>query len=156
MFHRMDLELYHAPSIVVYTDNNPLTYVLTTGKLNATIQCCVAELAEFNFTIKYLPGKSNADADGLSCMPLDINSFMSRCTEEIRPNTISATMTGVTVGREKPTWKSVCVQALSLVHDAPSNALGSPLTPEELREAQEKDPIADRALLYFSCDQKPL
>ncbi len=87
----------------MYTDNNPLTYVLTTAKLNATGHRWEAELADFNFTIKYQLGKSNADADGLSCMPLDINSFMSQCTEKIHPNTISATMTGVTVGREKPT-----------------------------------------------------
>lgn len=149
--------LYHAPSFFVYTDNNPLTYVLTTAKLNATGHHWVAELADFNLTMKSRAGKSNADADGLSHMPLDINSFMSQCTEEIRPNTISATMTGVTVGREKPTWESVCIQAKypSLVHDAPSNALGSPLTPEELREAQEKDPVVGRAILYISHNQRP-
>ena len=28
--------LYYAPEFTVYTDNNPLTYVLTTAKLNAT------------------------------------------------------------------------------------------------------------------------
>ena len=28
--------LYYAPSFQVYTDNNPLTYVLTMAKLNAT------------------------------------------------------------------------------------------------------------------------
>ena len=28
--------LYHAPHFVVYTDNNPLTYALSTAKLNAT------------------------------------------------------------------------------------------------------------------------
>ena len=28
--------LYHASDFIVYTDNNPLTYVLTTAKLNAT------------------------------------------------------------------------------------------------------------------------
>ena len=28
--------LYYAPSFVVFTDNNPLTYVLSTAKLNAT------------------------------------------------------------------------------------------------------------------------
>jgi len=28
--------LYHAPDFIVYTDNNSLTYVLTTAKLNAT------------------------------------------------------------------------------------------------------------------------
>lgn len=92
--------LYHAPPFVVYTNNNRLTYVLTTAKLNATGHRWVAQLADFNFAIKYRPGKSKADADGLSRMPLDINSFMSQCTEEIRRNTISVTMTGVTVGRE--------------------------------------------------------
>ncbi len=156
VFERFRDYLYHAPSFVVYTDNNPLTYVLTTAKLNATGNHWVAELADFNFTIKYRPGKSNADADGFSRMPLDINGFMSQCTEEIRPNTISATMTGVTVRREKPTWESVCFQALSLVHDAPTNALGSPLTLEELREAQEKDSVIGGAPLYLRRDQRPL
>jgi hypothetical protein len=28
--------LYYAPRFVVFTDNNPLTYVLSTAKLNAT------------------------------------------------------------------------------------------------------------------------
>lgn len=30
--------LFQAPSFVVYTDNNPLIYVLTTAKLNASGQ----------------------------------------------------------------------------------------------------------------------
>ena len=68
--------LYHAPSFVVYTDNNPLTYMLTTAKLKATGHRWVAELASYNFTICYRPGKTNADADGLSRMPLDIDSYM--------------------------------------------------------------------------------
>jgi hypothetical protein len=49
--------LYYAPSFVVFTDNNPLTYVLSAAKLNATGLRCVGELAEFNFTIRYRPGK---------------------------------------------------------------------------------------------------
>ena len=43
-------------SFDVYTDNNPLTYVLTTAKLNATCLRWVNELADFNFDIKYRPG----------------------------------------------------------------------------------------------------
>ena len=43
--------LYHAPDFIVYTDNNPLTYVLTTAKLNATGHRWVSELADFSFTI---------------------------------------------------------------------------------------------------------
>ncbi|KAL2084771.1 hypothetical protein ACEWY4_020289 [Coilia grayii] len=148
--------LFHAPSFVVYTDNNPLTYVLTTAKLNATGHRWVAELADFNFTIKYRPGKSNADADGLSRLPLDIDSVMGQCTEEIHPDTISATMTGVTVGREKPTWESVCIRALALVHEPPSTVLGPPLAPEELRDAQEKDPVVGRALLYIHGGRRPV
>lgn len=58
--------LYYAPSFTVYTDNKPLTYVLTTAKLNATPHRWVAELADFAFSIKYSPGRVNGDADGLS------------------------------------------------------------------------------------------
>ena len=45
--------LYYAPPFLVYTDNNPLTYVLSSARLNATGQRWVAELADFHFTIKY-------------------------------------------------------------------------------------------------------
>ena len=53
----------------VLTDNNPLTYVLTTAKLDATGHRWLAALANYNFVIKYRPGKGNADADGLSRRP---------------------------------------------------------------------------------------
>ena len=58
--------LYYAPEFVVYTDNNPLTYVLTSAKLNTTGLRWVGELADFNFEIWYRPGKLNADAHSLS------------------------------------------------------------------------------------------
>ena len=51
--------LYHSPSFVVYTDNNSLTYVLSSAKLNATGLRWIGELADFNFTIRYRPGKTN-------------------------------------------------------------------------------------------------
>ena len=50
----------------VLNDNNPLTYVFTTAKLDATSQRWVAALSDYNFTIKYRSGRKNADADGLS------------------------------------------------------------------------------------------
>lgn len=53
--------LYYAPSFVVYTDNNPLTYVLTMAMLNKITHKWVTELTDFQFTIKYRPGKKNAD-----------------------------------------------------------------------------------------------
>ena len=53
----------------VYTDNNPLTYVLTTAKLDATGQRWVASLANYNFKIFYKSGKLNVEADALLHIP---------------------------------------------------------------------------------------
>ena len=50
----------------VYTDNNPLIYVPTTAKLDATGQRWVAALARYDFHMNYRSGKSNNDADALS------------------------------------------------------------------------------------------
>ena len=50
----------------VTTDNNPLTYVLSTAKLDATGHRWLTELQDFHFDIKYKPGRSNQDADILS------------------------------------------------------------------------------------------
>ncbi|XP_019201938.1 uncharacterized protein LOC109195011 [Oreochromis niloticus] len=47
--------LYYAPTFTVFTDNNPLTYILSSAKLNATGCRWVAELADFHFTIRYRP-----------------------------------------------------------------------------------------------------
>ena len=55
----------------VYTDNNPLTYILTTAKLDATGQRWVASLANYNFKIFYRSGKLNVEADALSHIPLE-------------------------------------------------------------------------------------
>lgn len=51
---------------VVYTDNNPLTYIQSKSKLRAVEQRWAAELANFDFTIKYKPGGHNANADALN------------------------------------------------------------------------------------------
>ena len=53
-------------SFTVKTDNNPLTYVLTSAKLDATGHRWVANLSEYNFDIIYRSGPSNRDADALS------------------------------------------------------------------------------------------
>lgn len=50
----------------VRTDNNPLTYVLTTAKLSATGHRWLANLTTYDFDIKYKPGRENVDADWLS------------------------------------------------------------------------------------------
>ena len=58
--------LYGSKAFEVYTDNNPLTYVLTSAKLDACGQRWVAKLANYNFTIKYKCGLSNVETDAFS------------------------------------------------------------------------------------------
>ena len=53
-------------SFVVYTDNNPLSYMLSTAKLGAMEQRWAGDLASFDFSIKYKPGRNNIVADALS------------------------------------------------------------------------------------------
>ncbi len=56
-------------TFTVVTDNNPLTYVLTSAKLDAASHRWLAALSTFDFHIKYRAGKANQDADGLSRRP---------------------------------------------------------------------------------------
>ena len=58
--------LYGAPSFLVVTDNNPLTYLLSSAKLDAMSHRWVAELSQFNFSIKYRSGRKNVASDALS------------------------------------------------------------------------------------------
>ena len=57
----------------MYSDNNPLTYVLTTAKLDAMGPRWIAKLAKFNFTVYNQSRKSNMEADAFSRMPWDQN-----------------------------------------------------------------------------------
>ena len=64
-------EYLYGSTFNVHTDNNPLTYVLTTAKLDAASH----SLANYNFRLHYRAGKANKDADALlrvswpGCMP---------------------------------------------------------------------------------------
>ena len=50
---------------IVFTDNNPLSY-LSSAKLGALEQRWAAQLASFDFEIRYRSGKCNTNADALS------------------------------------------------------------------------------------------
>ena len=49
----------------IYTDNNSLTYVLMTAKLDAVGHRWVASLANYNFHLHYQSGRSNVEGDAL-------------------------------------------------------------------------------------------
>lgn len=54
----------------VFTDSNPLTYLVTSAKLSPTDHRWLSSLAVFDFDISYRCGKANGDADGLSRIPV--------------------------------------------------------------------------------------
>ena len=56
---------------VVQTDNNPLTYVLTTPNLDATGHQWVGALASYQFKLEYQKGTDNGAADALSWVPIN-------------------------------------------------------------------------------------
>ena len=73
----------------IYTDNNPLTYVQTTAKLDVPSHRWLAGLAAFNFDIIYRSGKSNVNADILSRLPGNAVNQAGEC-HTIEHETIAA------------------------------------------------------------------
>lgn len=105
----------------------------------------------------YRPGKNNADADDLSCMPQDIDKFMEQCTEQIQPEVLQASMEGVVVECENPSQGAGLIHfnALSLVRERDQSELGPALSPAQVREAQENDSIIGKVLKLKEKDQRP-
>ena len=58
-------EYLYGSTFDVYTDNNPLTYVLMMAKLDAASHQWVASLANYNFQLYYRVGKTNISVDAL-------------------------------------------------------------------------------------------
>ena len=82
---------------LVKTDNNPLTYIMTTPNLDATGHQWVSALAKYNFWLEYQKGQDNAVADALS-----------QVTTCLEPETVQTILDGATmdtfqrVERENP------------------------------------------------------
>ena len=59
----------------VQTDNNPITFVLTSAELDVMGQQCIASLGNYEFKIFYQSGHLNVDADSLSRIPWDMEKM---------------------------------------------------------------------------------
>ena len=143
--------LYYVPFFDVYTDNKPLTYVLTSAKLSDVGHRWVAELADFNFHLRYRPGKMNTDADFLSRLPLDPQEHMASCTVVTEKEAIDATIQAVTRQREERTpWVAVISASMDIASQEPivTDLTLKQLTPGEIQRAQREDPIISKVMLY--------
>ena len=72
-------EYLYGGTFDVFTDNNPLTYIPTTAKLDPMGHRWVASLGPYHFNLHYKPGKLNSNADTLS--RIDWRSVMA---EEVK------------------------------------------------------------------------
>ena len=72
---------------VVKTDNNPLTYIMSTPNLDATGHHWVNALAKYNFWLEYQKGRDNTTADALS-----------RITTRLPPEAVQAVLDGAAMG----------------------------------------------------------
>ena len=152
--------LYYAPSFIVYTDNNPLTYILSTAKLNATGLRWVGELADFNFEIKYRPGKVNIDADSLSRIPADFERFMDSCSETVSNPEFNAAVSQISsVSKGDCPWiTSVTDQPEALETDKlflPERENTIQFKQAEIARAQREDPTTSRVQWYVRERKKP-
>lgn len=81
--------LGYGPPFEVYTDNNPLTYVMTIAKVHATGLRWISDLANYQFTIKYRKGKSSTDCDYLS-RNFNFEDIVNTCTNCIESSDIAS------------------------------------------------------------------
>lgn len=132
--------LFYAPHFTIYTDNNPLTYIMSTAKLNAVGHRWVGELAEFRFNIKYRPGKMNIDADTLSRIPLDIDNYAATCTEELSQEVLHATWEGGRAAQKKDVAWIAALHTSSADVVPPIHSTLPQISHEQLAKAQREDP----------------
>ena len=76
MEHFKEYFLYQP--FLVKTNNNPLTYIMTTPNINATGHQWVGALARFNFQLEYWKGCDNTVVDVLIQITTHLNPYMVR------------------------------------------------------------------------------
>ena len=121
-------EYLYGATFEVFTDNNPLTYILSTAKLDAMGHRWVASLGPYNFKLNYKPGKLNTDADSLS----RIN------WHTVDPTQVRATMDLAQVDRTLILDPEIKGQK-SVESPFPSKALRPSLEQQKWRRRQQDD-----------------
>ena len=124
--------LAYAP-FTVHTDNNPLTYVLTTPNLDATGHCWVGALASYKFTLEYQKGLDSAAADVLSRVPV-------RHDKDTVRSLLEGVVTGMTERGEVLISQPLRVECDRLDEEAQARALKlAPMHVTNWEEAQGED-----------------
>lgn len=114
---------------------------MSTAKLNAVGYRRVGELSDFRFNIKYRPGKVNIDADTLSRFPINIDQYITECTE-LSSVIVKATWEGSRAAEQQDVaWVAVLNLAQKDLPECGYHAFLEEFNPDELRKAQRTDSV---------------
>ena len=140
----------YGSKFTVRTDNNPLTYVLTTAKLDATGPRWLAVLSSYNFSLVYRAGRINNDADGLICLP-------STNKETLFNDVIKAICHAALVSMEEaPAVECILLAQNASIDDDEAGAdTGSDLTQVDLPAKQTVDTTLYLVMQLLSSGHKP-
>ena len=130
----------------IYTENNPLMYILMTAKMDTASHHWVASLANYKFQLYYRAGKTNTDADTLlrvswlGCVPdtLDTHHQVTAVAVEAMQE---ATLEGSVSPIGAYSW-GMCV--LDLIGDSQQVAC---MTTDDWHQAQGADPVLGLAIV---------
>ena len=145
---------------VVFTDNNPLTYLMKTTKLPAIEQRWASALAPFDFEIKYRSAKHNMNAGALSRLQQKATKMSS--------DDVSSCLCGASRSTcVKPSLRMRMVEAAinssrssqleaSTEDDITPRATGLPsISSVDMIELQASDPTIARLTWYLNDGRKP-
>ena len=133
---------------LVKTDNNPLTYIMSTPNLDATGHRWVSALAKNDFWLEYQIGQDNAVADTLS-----------QVTTHLQPEAVQAVLDGAAIGtsqqaeRESPAVIKNNQHLGQEVHVTAGRVLVE-MHVTDWAVAQKEDPELDAVLQWLGSRKK--
>lgn len=100
----MEIEEFHillfGRHFIIYTDHLPLTFLFTNAEPTKRLQRWFESLANYSFTIKYIPGEENHIADALSRLHDDQPDLETTISDEDFNDIIIASLV-----KETPNWE---------------------------------------------------
>ena len=138
--------LFYSKPFLVYSDNNPLSYVMKSSKLNATGMRWVNQLSQFKFTVKYRPGKASQDCD-----------FLSRIHEYIKEIGLNSVEAMMVYCKFLNSGNPIFVNALQLLQSNQdlNNLDNNKINVNELKDSQLNDDVIKHVYKAVDAGERP-
>ena len=152
--------LFHAQHpFTIYTDNNPLSHIMNTKKSVSDIRR-LAELAEYNFVIKYKQGKRMNHVDALSRNPVDTVTILDEesLVDAVCDMTDSVSMPdelfSIIIDQEFDDIDSFC-GAIQYIEQNNTSTFLPRYSCDDLLQMQQQDSVLSHVLQWMNSSEKP-